>query len=78
MVYKVLKRVAKPFKEIFSKQKSTHMIEVRVGDSWIQITEQQCGSVFSPPHPALVRIYAPNNKGIYTMDYNTFLEKIAR
>lgn len=78
MIYKVLKRVTKNFEEIFSKEKQTHEIQLKIGDSQIYITEQQCGSVFSPPHPPHIEIYVPEKKITYGMDYNDFLDKISK
>lgn len=78
MFYKVLKRVTKGFDEIFTKEKQTHEIHLRIGDSIIHITEQQVGSVFSPPHPPQIEIYVPDKQCSYGMDYNTFLEKITK
>lgn len=78
MVYKVFKRVTKGFEEIFSKEKQTHEIQLKIGDSWIRITEQQLGSVFSPPHPPEIEIYVPEKQTTYGMDYNTFLDKITK
>lgn len=78
MTYKVLKRVTKKFVEIFSKEKQTHEIDLKIGDSRIYITEQQCGNVFSPPFPAQIEVYVPWEKTTYSMDYNTFLKKITK
>lgn len=78
MIYKVLKRVTKGFEEIFTKEKQTQEIHLKIGDSRIYITEQQVGDVFSPPHPPHIEIYVPEKQITYGMDYNAFLDKISK
>ena len=79
MKYRTLKRFSKDYDELFSTEKETATIEVFIGLSSgecnISITEQQCDLRLAQPH---ITIYNPDTKTSYSMDFDTFLSKIAK
>lgn len=71
MKYKTLKKVAKKFDEIHTREKETEEIHIESGGVYIEITEQQVGLPLQEPH-----IYIAKGYVSVSMDMSTFLKRV--